>query len=347
MDEMRVLAEFRTAVSPPDTTALAAARARVLGAGVHRTTGRPRRFRRRKTIWTAGLLGLTGATAVALTAVMVADPAVAPIAPHNGPHQQAIQVTRLSARQILLAAATTAAGAPAGTGTYWYVKTTTPASAGAGNITTSSWYTQDGTEYDQIPNRNAVWESSPHDGFAVGADKLTYAQIQRLPTTPGALQAWIVQSFSHPVSEVPGQPGAPQPIVSEPPSYYADDPGSFVDLLYQVPAPPAVRAAAFRELASMPGVAKLGEVNGGIGLSFSVPEPPANKFPDDKVPAGAGQIRLVIDSSTLSLRSFSSYEGTTTILAAKWTDYLPEIVPAAEVGPPNSENHLPSSPDRG
>lgn len=337
MDEMRLLAEFRAAVSPPDARTLAAGRARVLGADVRGTVSRLRRFRRRRTRWVVGMVGLTGGAA-ALAAVMATGSAVAPITTGSRGGQQAVSVSRLSGRQILLAAATTAAAAPASTGTYWYLKASIPAPAGASNITMSAWYTHDGTEYDQVPNRNVVWESSPDGGFAVGADKLTYAQIQDLPTTPGALEAWIIQSFSHPASGPSSQP-APQPAVSEPASYYADDPGLLVDLLYQVPAPPAVRAAAFRELASMPGVTKLGEVNGGVVLSVSVSEPPANKFPSGQVPAGADEMRLVIDSSTFTLRSFSNYEGTTTILAAKWTNNLPEIVPASEVGPPNSENH--------
>ena len=92
-----------------------------------------------------------------------------------------------------------------------------------------------------------------------------------------------------------------------------------------IPAPPAVRAAAFEALAELPGVTSIGAVQGGQGLLISVPPPAASKFPGGKVPAGASQERLVIDPATAQVYSYTNFEGTQTIVAAYWTNALPPL----------------------
>jgi hypothetical protein len=220
------------------------------------------------------------------------------------------------------------------TGRYWYVDEL--ASGSADKMTTQSWYTHDGTVYTMIPQDKRVFLASPHAGFSVGASSLTYQQIRQLPTNPAALTAWITRSFARP-SDPPATPGgAPRAVYSPPPR--ADISSavaiSLSELLDQIPAPRAVRAAAFRALAAMPDVTKLDEVGGDVVLRISAPALPAGKFPGGKVPAGTGEIRLMIDASTLTLHAWSDYTGTITVLASRWTNTLPRIIPDSQLAHP-------------
>jgi hypothetical protein len=349
---------------PPSQAAYAAARAALMqraaaarvpapAPGRRASRGsRARGLRHRRTGWLAGGLGLTAATAAAI-AVIVAAGTPGGSAPSGPGNPQAGGISQLSGRQILLDAATAAATAPASTGTYWYVDELAPGSAA--KMTTRSWYTHDGTVYTMIPQDKGVFLASPHAEFSIGASSLTYRQIQQLPTSPAALTAWITRSFSHPSdpSATPG--GAPRAVYSPPrrgdvarpeqsgrgqsvlpraniPSAVAI---SLSELLDQIPAPRAVRAAAFRALAAMPDVTKLDEVGGDVVLRISVPALPASKFPGGKVPAGTGEIKLIIDASTLTLHAWSDYTGTTTILAARWTNTLPRIIPDSQLASPS------------
>jgi hypothetical protein len=86
-----------------------------------------------------------------------------------------------------------------------------------------------------------------------------------------------------------------------------------------VPAPPKVRAAAFRALASLPGVRSLGPVKGGQGLLLPDPD---------------GKNMLVVDPATSQVRGLSSdvidgrkVSGSSAITAAEWTNLLPKVTP--------------------
>ncbi|HEV2374320.1 MAG TPA: hypothetical protein VGS19_19445 [Streptosporangiaceae bacterium] len=338
--------EFRATVSPPDARTLIAARASVLGTGARDTTGRLRRLRRRRAGWWAGGLGLTAAAA-AVSMVVAMSSTATPTTPGGSDHGKtgAVAVSRLSGRQILLAAATVAAATPTRIGKYWRVKEIMPnlfptrPPGWKPTATLESWQTHDGSEYDLVPGRNVAWESSPYKGFDVGSSTLTAEQVQHLPTDPGALEAWITRSWEHPIDGVHAPstyPAPPVPVVSrqpQPASVLHDGMAmALTSLLYQVPAPPAVRAAAFRALASMPGVTKVGEVNGGVVLRISFDtRPPANKYPGGRLPRGIGTMRLIIDSSAFTLRAWSDYQVTTTILAAGWTNFRPRVVSPSQV----------------
>jgi hypothetical protein len=299
---------------------------------------RARGLRRRRLGWLAGGIGLTAATAAAI-AVIVAVSTPGGSSPGRSAARapgssQAGEISQLSGRQILLDAATTAATAPASTGTYWYLDELAPGSAD--NMTTQSWYTHDGTVYTMIPQDKGVFLASPNAGFSIGASSLTYQQIQQLPTNPAALTRWITRSFSHP-QVVPTKPSSvPHAVYSPPPR--ADIPSavaiSLSELLDQIPGPRGLRAAAFRALAAMPDVTKLGEAGGDVVLQISVPALPASKFPGGKVPAGTGEIKLIIDAATLTLHAWSDYSGTTTILAARWTNTLPRVIPDSQLVSP-------------
>jgi len=287
--------------------------------------------RRRPGRLAAGI-GLTAAAVTAVAAVATAlatagGPGGEPRATGGRGHHQApaMAVSRLSARRILLAAATTAAAAAQSPGRYWYLEETGPGPAA--KTTERQWYTHDGSDYTWLVQDKGVFLASPHAGFGVGASSLTYRQIEQLPAGAAALTAWITRSFYHP-SGPPLPRGLPSARYT-PPSRAelpADVALALSNLIYQVPAPPAVRAAAFRALAALPDVTKLGHSGRDVVLRISVPAPPANKFPSGKVPAGADEIRLTIDTSALTLRAVSNYQGTTTVLAARWTNTRPRLI---------------------
>jgi hypothetical protein len=321
---------------PPSHAAVTAARAALLQRAAAAWVP-DRRVARRRAGRLAGGIGLTAAAITAVAAVTTA------LVTSGGPggesratggrsyHQApAVAVARLSARRILLAAATTAAAAPESPGRYWYLEETGPGPAA--KTTQRQWYTHDGSDYTWLVQDQGVFLASRDNGFQVGASSLTYRQVEQLPAGAAALTAWITRSFHHP-SGPPLPRGLPSARYT-PPSR-AELPGDVAlalsNLIYQVPAPPAVRAAAFRALAAMPNVTKLGHSGRDVVLRISVPPPPANKFRSGKLPAGAGQIRLTIDTTALTLRAVSDYQGTTTVLAARWTNTRPRLIPNSEL----------------
>jgi hypothetical protein len=265
--------------------------------------------------WLTGGLGLTAAAAaIAFVAASIATaPAAPPRRPPAAVHPRTAvhppDIARMSGKQILLAAATAAAAAPEGSGTYWHEKVTyswhTPR-------TQETWVGHDGTLYLLVGQQ--VWPLGP-GGFPVAAANLTLAQLDRLPTSPAALTAWITRSLMGPQAEIP--PGVLPGEVAASLSY----------LLFEVPAPPAVRAAAYRELASRADVKRLGAVDGGQGLLLTSggDTPPAT---GGKLPAG--DIRLVINPATLQVTSFTTSQGTETIITQDWTNQIPPIL-----GPPS------------
>jgi hypothetical protein len=66
---------------------------------------------------------------------------------------------------------------------------------------------------------------------------------------------------------------------------------SLVDLLSRVPAPPKVRAAAFRVIAGLPGVSRAGQTADGQTLLIRSDE---------------GDVRLVVDPATSIVRGWSA-----------------------------------------
>lgn len=322
---------------PPSQAAYTAARAALLQqAAAARIPDRRVVARRRPGRLAAGI-GLTAAAVAAVAAVATAlvtagGPGGESRATGGRGHHQApaVAVSRLSARRILLAAATSAAAAPQSPGRYWYLEETGPGPAA--KSTQRQWYTHDGSDYTWLVQYKGVFLASPHAGFGVGASSLTYRQVEQLPAGAAALKAWITRSFSHP-SGPPLPRGLPSARYT-PPSRAelpADVALALSNLIYQVPAPPAVRAAAFRALAAMPDVTKVGHSGRDVVLRIRVPRPPANKFPSGKDPRGAGQIRLTIDTSTLTLHAVTDYQGTTTVLAARWVNSRPRVIPNSKL----------------
>lgn len=157
-------------------------------------------------------------------------------------------------------------------------------------------------------------------GFSVASSELTFNQLQRLPESAAALKGWIIYSFKHPAYPQMGIPTA-----SVLPGYVQS---TLVRLLTDMPVPPAVRAAAFRALASLPNVTSLGPGDGGQALLITGPPPPAIKLPGVKFPPSpvpAGDTELIIDPTTAQIRSIITSGSTETIVSEGWTNQMPQV----------------------
>jgi hypothetical protein len=266
------------------------------------------------------------AAGAALTAAAAAAVTVAVVP--GGPLNTA--PVRLSARQVLLAAATAAAAQPS-SGTYWHVKEVydmyqPPFGHPQGTwtrtrYTQQTWTNRQGAFWvpDSAAGTGVVPLGGPA-GFSVASSDLTFNQLQRLPQSPAALKAWITHSFEHPAYAQMGVPTA-----SVLPGYVLT---TLVRLITDMPVPPAVRAAAFRALASMPNVTSLGPADGGQALLITGPPPPASSLPGVKLPRGpvpAGDTELIIDPTTAQVRSITTSESTETVVAEGWTNQMPPV----------------------
>ncbi|GAA4635809.1 CU044_5270 family protein [Actinoallomurus vinaceus] len=307
MDDLQMLA---TTLAAPDMSREAVDRGR------RRLQKRMRGpvARRRRIRMPVIALGATAAAA-ATAVVVVSSDSTAPTANPNSPP------TKLSSRQILLAAAATAEARPAGSGTYWHVKTIDEAKKRTSKAYRSlgdSWTRRDGASWGRagsgpvVKNDNGGGNWAP---FQIAFTKLTFDQLQRLPITGDGLTAWINDSIRH--SKTGRLPTGAEPTYV---------PHAMIELLYEYPAPPKVRAAAFRALAALPNVKSTGNVKGGRGLVINS--------------GTADEETLVFDPATSLVRSVGTTSAASyhrvTVLAAEWTNTLPKVTP-----------HKPLPPGRG
>jgi hypothetical protein len=106
-----------------------------------------------------------------------------------------------------------------------------------------------------------------------GAGYVSFRRLQRLPASPAGLQTWL-RAFERNFTK---RTGVPTP-----------EPGALIqsltELVAGLPAPPQVRAAAFRVLATLPNVTSLGRVHGGQALRISL--------------GGNTRATLIVDPST-------------------------------------------------
>lgn len=210
---------------------------------------RGRRARRRIGWLAPGLALATAAAAVvAVIATGVTTPAGAPV----------------SGREVLLMAAVSAERAPEGSGDYWHVtrKWSDPEMPQE-----ESWTSRDGQRWSKgepgDPPNSVVTDPAP---LALKGAKVTFEDLDRLPTDPEALKARI--------DELPGDDsGLP---ASEERNL------SLIALITELPAPSEVRSAAFRALATLPEVKRTGTVDNGEELLIADPD-------------GEVEIKLVID----------------------------------------------------
>jgi hypothetical protein len=225
----------------------------------------------------------------------------------------------LSGQQILLAAATVAERTPEGSGTYWHVKVGS-ASSKNDKPMEEFWTQRDGQTWVRgwRSNRDDVVKMPYPIPFALGGPKVSFEQLETLPTTPDELKAWIADVVKH--TDFKKSTG---PLDAKMQERVVFD--GLISLISQLPAPPKVRAAAFQAIASYPNVKSLGAVKGGQGLEISF---------DGRMPA-----QLVIDPATSQIREtnfFVSAIGPETYsdprsgadskvtLLAEWTNELPK-----------------------
>jgi hypothetical protein len=271
--------------------------------------GRDRAPRRRAGLL-AGGLGLTAAAvAAAVTAAIIVAPGPAPT-PNTPPSAGHQGTARLAARQVLLAAATTAARAPDAAGAYWFDKTTEsipgyretdktwsprnggPAWVWAGKKTHGRIIklpsqgplrfdiTGDPGELRQLQGLGPLMVSPGSSRAAETVGQLTIRQLQQLPTDPAALKAKIV-AINNRYEHLNGVP----------------DPGhvaifmSLTTLVAGTPAPSAVRAAAFRAIATLPNVTSLGPVKDGQAVKLALG---GNQYATLIVNTATGQARYAL-----------------------------------------------------
>jgi hypothetical protein len=297
----------------------------VVDRGRRRLQQETRRPARRRGI--GRLSGGLGLAAAAMAAAVAAAILTAPTTPSRSTAPDSPPAeTRMSGRQILLAAAVNAESRESGSGTYWHVKIVhrfqvkgnappVPVLPGhrvlpspPSETTSESWIRRDGQAWTPQGLPGTV---SKAEGIGLlDETDVSFTQIQGLPTDPVALKAWIVdllkryrKNWKNPVR------------VTD-----SDVRALLAELLYQAPAPPKVRAAAFRAIASYPNVKSLGRFEGGQGLAIL---------------AGGSPLELVVDPTTSLVRSMSvqspNVTETTVIVTAEWTDLLPKVVPPSSV----------------
>lgn len=311
MNDLELLRKAWDDPPPPSPDAYWSARAvlmqQIATDGAHGAAYRSPRRRGVRVGWLAGAATAAVAAAVAFTLISGTPAGISPI-PETVQSDPSPAFGDYSGRELLLAAAVVAESQTQTVGTYWHVKVMSHQDDGA---YPGEWYAaHDGTGYAP-QGEGVVWTTPPGSGFPVGSDRLTLAELQQLPTDPAALTTWIVNSFAD----------LNRPDVS------GDTAVALSNLLWQVPAPPAVRAAAFRALADLGNVSRLDDQDGNWVLRIEFTQlPAADKFPGGVLPEGIGEWTVVINPTTSQLVSVTSYQGTYEILAAEWTDSMPPII---------------------
>ncbi len=293
---------------------------------------RQSRARRRRPGWRVAGIGLTAAAAAgAVTAALLITPRsagtaglITPGSPHTrtgtssptaaGRHPAP---AKQPASRILLAAAVSAARTPSGSGIYWYVRIRAAFNDGHTLQLLESWTTRDGRTWVRDEKTGSAPVEIPQSPgmlgpFFLGGQELTFSQIQDLPTDPAALTRWIAAN----AGTHGGKSGGPAPSTAQEREDIFD---SLTSLISELPAPPKVRAAAFRALAVLPGVASLGQIGGGQGIRFTLP--------------GGEQATLIVDPSTgqiIATNFFVDNQGAeyfqdvpNATITGRWTDTLP------------------------
>ncbi|MBY8871570.1 CU044_5270 family protein [Micromonospora sp. PLK6-60] len=178
---------------------------------------------------------------------------------------------------------------------------------------------------DTVTGRDQILSTKPAAGelsrntepvsYLLDLGGLRLAQVRELPDDPARLRAWVDQQVrkARLASAGPDAERAAFGVLSQ--------------LLLEVPAPPKVRAAAFRALADIPGLRAVGTVRDqagrtGIGLEYTETSPAYYRS------------RMIIDPDTHLVRAVEEESGRTAgeklkrrdsvILAAEWSDAKPQ-----------------------
>ncbi|GAA2115328.1 CU044_5270 family protein [Actinomadura alba] len=303
MDDLKLL---RTMLAQPEPSPEVADRSRNRLRNRMRGPARRQRSGGRRTGWTVAGLGLAAA---ATTVALVISNVIGPTGTPNGPPA----VAQPSARQVLLAAAATAESVPEGSGTYWHVTMTHGPSIG-GRRKTEMWFRRDGLGWVSVKpgevSKLARWQVTTFSLTGMSSN-----QLQNLPTDPAALKTWILNAMKSRRSK--GDP----PFKYEPSTLEVNLVHVLNEMLYYLPVQQKVRAAAFRALASLPSIKRVGAVKEGQVLVYmSGPGP------------GQVGIQMIVDPKTtrVSIENFTNFgkresSGTNTYMG-EWTDEIPDKV---------------------
>lgn len=219
----------------------------------------PRRAsKRRPAILASALTAVAAATAITFVAVGHDGRPAGPSPTSRstaGPGSLPLSGKKMSTRQMLLAAATSAARQPATDGAYWRVRVLRRTMHDQEIL--EDWYGKDGSFWGGALPLNSAGGKEGRPGiyrdkkkssrpFEVADHKFTLAQIRGLPTTKEGIEKWA-DRIARRVS-----PEWRQKDIDG----YTDD--LLAQLLAEAPAPPTARAAAFRALAGRPGVKSAG-----------------------------------------------------------------------------------------
>ncbi|WP_067473752.1 CU044_5270 family protein [Actinomadura hibisca] len=334
MDELEMIA---TMLDEPATPETEAAVQRRLLKGMREPERPTRRAWRRPARWSG--FGVA-ATAAAVTGAVVLAPGTAPRAPD--PDRAPAVAQPMSARTVLLTAAEHAEAAPT-TGKYWHVlrvhssaySNGKPEYHMLGQQLIGQWSRPDGQSWtgarglgavpmsakdapafrragspDPNPIRPQLTKETGTATFLVCDREMTFKQVQALPTDPGKLRSALRRAVprNHPTAGRTTDEVVRNCVTS---------------LLGFVPAPPKVRAAAYRLFAAMPGVTAMGEVTDergrkGFGL---------------RVQGRRGFVETVIIDPASSLVLSTSVTGSGPVgtlskmlyLQVGWTDSEPRI----------------------
>ena len=310
MDELKMLG---TTLAGPDPSPDIVDRSRHRLQNVMR--GGPAKARRKKR-WIVAGAGLMAAAATAAAIAVVDDNPSTP-----NPKEPV-----LSGQQVMLAAATAAESKPASSGTYWHKKLVL--SMGKSTTTTETWIRRDGATWlSAAPGMVSRVKPRP----LVESTKLDYAHIQRLPTDPDRLKAALLKSSTLPYAREQKQLNTINLLQM---------------VLAEAPAPPKVRAAAYRALAALPNIANLGRTAGGYRLKISYMNSTGKRVD--------GTDTIVVDPKTTQLRveGWAGFgDGGLPVGPSQrtsgWTDRLPgRIVPWSAQIPYIEEENARAKGDR-
>ncbi|KAB2345191.1 CU044_5270 family protein [Actinomadura rudentiformis] len=305
MDEMRLLS---TLLAEPEPDQEVVDRSmRVLRQRMNSPAPLRRRIVRPAIIVGTAMVAATAAVAIATL------PEEHPASPHSPPSTAA-----LDGRAVLMAAAATAEKKPAGSGTYWKI-TQVHTRLDGSRSTGITWTRRDGQSW--ISLKPGLISKVPAEGRAwTTRFGLSFDRLADLPTDPARLKAALAK-----IEPATTDEPAPPRTSDEEAGHML---GKLMELISAAPAPPKVRAAAFRALASLPNVKSTGKVKGGYSLVFAY---------------GSGGSKFIVDPATaqMSAEGFAvSRDGRQsmggTARTSEWTDSLPnaKLVPIEEQASP-------------
>jgi hypothetical protein len=269
-------------------------------------------IRQRSVAWTrrrqavvAGMLAVAALGAASYLVDPIGDGRARALFPPAGDQTQSSSFVDVNGQQLLLAAAEVAGRTPDAPGRYWHVRVTV-----SPDDSYDTWFDHDSRMWVRSAKTGGSVMDLGVDPFYLDTRRLTLDQIQALPTTPTELLAWITDAVDHPDPSALGNP---------PKSRNRDEfvLYSLISLVSELPAPSAVRAAAFRAIATYPGVRIAGTVPGGVAL--------------DIASIDGGGAHLVLDPATSKITRTDFYvqfdgaivsSSSLMQLTAEWTDDL-------------------------